>query len=89
MNAQIHSEITSRLNVMRSEGLISDYWVSWVGCAGKLEPKVCSWIDSHRAISLVRERIVSLLSDLVSAANIVVKEDTLVNRKRCVGGSLC
>jgi hypothetical protein len=75
MNSQVHFDITARLNQVKSEGLISDYWVSWVGSGGKLEPRVCSWTPHRDAISNVRTRLDVLLSDLVHTNNIVIRHD--------------
>lgn len=75
MNAQVHFDILRRLDTIKSSGLIIDYLVSWVGFAGKLDPKVCSWTTSGRHIHAVRERVMSSLEGLVPTENIIVKID--------------
>jgi hypothetical protein len=75
MNAETHDDITRQLEMIKSTGLIADYWVSWVGCNGKLDPRVCSWIVSEREIQSTREKITSLLKGLVPAENVIVKID--------------
>jgi hypothetical protein len=44
MNLDLHKDILARLEIIKSEGIIADYWVSWVGTGGKLEPAVRTWV---------------------------------------------
>jgi hypothetical protein len=38
MNLDLHQNILARLETIKAEGIIADYWVSWVGTGGKLVP---------------------------------------------------
>ena len=72
MDIEIHSDITRRLETIKSSGLISDYWVSWVGMTGRLEPRVCSWVGSKNFAQPVREELILKLEGLVATGNIIV-----------------
>jgi len=76
MDAQIHSDITRRLDTFKSAGIIRDYWVSWVGSAGRLDPKVCSWITPDDHADDIREQVISSLEGLVTTDNILVRVET-------------
>jgi hypothetical protein len=71
MDPRIHSEIANKLERAKASGLIHDYFVSWVGWDGRLDPVVRGWTDSASA-QVVRERIATLLSGLVSERNVRV-----------------
>jgi hypothetical protein len=58
MNASVHFDIISRLDKIKSGGLITDYWVSWVGSGGKLDPKVSSWVTESSEVPVVQELLV-------------------------------
>ena len=75
MNSQTHFEIAARLELIRSEGLISDFWVSWVGSGGNLEPRVCGWTQSNENLLGALQRLNAALAGLVSSGNIVIKRD--------------
>ena len=76
MNASVHFDIIRRLDNIKSRGLITDYWVSWVGSGGKLDPKVSSWVAESGEISFVRELLVFQLDDVVPNNNITVDVDS-------------
>lgn len=71
MDPRIHSEIANKLERAKAAGLICDYFVSWVGLGGRLDPVVRGWTHSKSA-QAVRERIAALLSGLVSERNVRV-----------------
>lgn len=71
MDPRIHSEIANKLERAKASGLICDYFVSWVGWNGQLDPVVRGWTDSASA-QMARERITALLSGLVSERNVRV-----------------
>jgi hypothetical protein len=75
MNSQTHYDIAARLDLIKSEGLISDFWISWVGCGGKLEPRVCGWTLSDKNILSARQRLDAELAGLVPSGNIIIKLD--------------
>ncbi len=75
MNASVHFDIISRLDKIKSSGLITDYWVSWVGSGGKLDPKVSSWVTESSEVSAVQELLVIQLDDVVPNNNIIVEVD--------------
>jgi len=75
MNSQTHFDIAARLELIKSEGLISDFWISWVGCGGNLEPRVCGWTPSDENLLGARQRLNAVLGGLVSPANIAIKLD--------------
>jgi hypothetical protein len=77
MDERIHYDITRRLDAMKTRGLISDYWVSWVGSSGDLQPKVCSWITGSNGVEPVREHVALVLNGLVASEHITVKADEL------------
>ncbi len=65
-NLDLHQEILARLE---AEGIITDYWVSWVGTGGKLDLAVRT--DAARDI---KTQISDLLEGLVPEASIIVKQ---------------
>ena len=71
MDPRIHSEIASKLERAKASGLICDYFVSWVGWDGRLDPVVRGWTNAASA-QLVHERVAALLSGLVSERNVRV-----------------
>ena len=75
MNASVHSDIISRLENIKSRGLITDYWVSWVGSGGQLDPKVSGWVAESGEVPFVRELLVFQLADVVANKNITVGVD--------------
>jgi len=75
MNASVHLDIISSLENIKSRGLITDYWVSWVGSGGKLDPKVSSWVAESREVPYVRELLMFQLDDVVPNNNIIVDVD--------------
>jgi hypothetical protein len=77
MDERIHYAITRRLDAMKTRGLITDYWVSWVGSSGELQPKVCSRITGGNGVERVRDQLALVLNGLVASENITVKADEL------------
>ena len=75
MDAKLHSAIIGRLETSKSDGVIADYWVSWVGTAGRLGPFVRTWISVDTEVKTTHKRIVSLLDGLVCEQSIAVKVD--------------
>jgi hypothetical protein len=71
MDPRIHNEIADTLERAKASGLICDYFVSWVGWDGRLDPMVRGWTNSSSA-QLVRQRVADLLTGLVSERNIRV-----------------
>jgi len=71
MDPRIHSEIADKLERAKDSGLICDYFVSWVGWDGRLDPMVRGWTHAPSA-QLVRERVADLLTGLVSERNVRV-----------------
>ncbi len=43
MKLDLHQDILASLEAINEEGIIADYWVSWVGTGGKLDPAVRTW----------------------------------------------
>jgi hypothetical protein len=64
--------IFERLETTKKFGLLSDYLVSWVGRAGRLNPKVTVWGKDGTPEDVVEHYVARLLKGLVSDRHIVV-----------------
>jgi len=58
----MHREIVERLEKSKALGLISDYFVSWIGVHGKLAPVVRAWRNPHMSAIRIREQVGSSLA---------------------------
>jgi hypothetical protein len=67
--------IVERLETTKSFGLLSDYLVSWTGCAGRLSAKVTVWAKDGTPEDVVQHYIARLLKGLVSGRRIFVAAD--------------
>jgi hypothetical protein len=74
MNLQVHQDILARLEIVKSEGIIADYWVSWVGIGGKLEPTVRTWVTGVDTFRDAQARVLDLLEGLVAEQSITVRQ---------------
>ena len=63
MDPRIHSEIANKLERAKASGLICDYFVSWVGWGGRLDPVVRGWTNSASS-QLVRWPLYSMIVSL-------------------------
>lgn len=72
MDPRLHEEIAEKLERAKAAGLICDYFVSWVGLDGRLDPVVRGWTRSAASARTVRGRMAGLLDGLVSEGNIRV-----------------
>lgn len=70
-----HQEIANALDEARHQGLISDYFVSWRGRDGRLEPKIAIWSDAESSAERVRDEILRSLLGLVPSRGIIVLDD--------------
>jgi hypothetical protein len=64
--------IFERLETTKKFGLLSDYLVSWVGRAGRLNPKVTVW--GKEPEDVVEHYVARLLKGLVNDRHIVVAD---------------
>jgi len=75
-----HREIVNRLEASKATGLITDYFVSWVGVAGKLNPVVRAWRKPETCEFRVREHISSSLAEVINTDDLtIVDGETMVN----------
>ena len=63
-----------RLETTKKFGLLSDYLVSWVGRAGRLNPKVTVWGRDGTPEDVVEHYVARLLKGLVNDRDIVVAD---------------
>jgi hypothetical protein len=75
MDPRVHEEITRRLDAVKASGFISDYWVTWVGSGGKLEPVVRTWGSARATEKLTREMVTQALIDVVAEKNIIAQDN--------------
>src|SRR3954453_12658432 len=66
--------IFERLETTKKFGLLSDYLVSWVGRAGRLNPKVTVWGRDGTPEDVVEHYVARLLKGLVNDRHIVVAD---------------
>jgi hypothetical protein len=66
------SAIFERLEATKKFGLVSDYFVSWNGRAGRLKAKVVVWGRDGTPNDVVQEYIARLLKGLVPHQQISV-----------------
>ena len=66
--------IFERLETTKKLGLLSDYLVSWVGRAGRLNPKVTVWGRDGTPEDVVEHYVARLLKGLVNDRHIVVAD---------------
>jgi hypothetical protein len=64
--------IFERLETTKKFGLLSDYLVSWVGRAGRLNPRVTVWGKDGTPEDVVEHYVARLLKGLVNDRHIVV-----------------
>jgi len=74
MNLDLHQNILTRLERIKADGIIADYWVSWVGTGGQLEPAVRTWVTGTDAARNAEARISDLLQGLVAESSITVRQ---------------
>jgi hypothetical protein len=75
MDERVHCDTTCRLDLIKANGLIVDYWASWVGSSGDLRPKLSSWINCGNDAELIRGKLALALRGFVASENITVKVD--------------
>jgi len=68
----MHREIVERLEKSKALGLISDYFVSWIGVHGKLAPVVRAWRNPHMSAIRIREQVSSSLAGLVELTHLTI-----------------
>jgi hypothetical protein len=66
------SAIFERLEATKKYGLVSEYFVSWTGRAGRLKAKVTVWGNGATSGDVVQHYISQLLKDFVPAQQINV-----------------
>jgi hypothetical protein len=71
-----HSEIVDRLNDSKSAGLISDYFVSWTGRDGNLEPIIRAWKRPEAIEEKIRVCLSQALAGLVSPTNLRIVDES-------------
>lgn len=69
------NQIARMLELVKGEGIISDYFVSWRGRGGRLEPKVAVWSQAGAAADRARGKVVRSLAGLVPRERIVVVDE--------------
>lgn len=69
------SAIFERLEATKKYGLVSDYFVSWTGRAGRLKAKVTVWGNGATSGDVVQHYISRLLQDFVPEQQIDVAAD--------------
>jgi hypothetical protein len=67
-----YDRITHSLEVIKEDGRISDYLVSWKGQGGSLEPSVTVWRKPSSIPEQIKGEIVETLFGLVPETRIVV-----------------
>jgi hypothetical protein len=70
-----HLEITDRLEAAKASGEITDFFVSWSGMDGRLDPTVRAWRSALVAEDHVRDRLAYLLKGLVDPQRLIIFED--------------
>ena len=71
---QNQSAIVERLEATKKFGLVSDYFVSWNGRAGRLKAKVVVWGRDGTPEDVVQDYITRLLRGLVPDQQISVAQ---------------
>jgi hypothetical protein len=72
---QHHDRIAGTLDLVKGQGLISEYLVSWRGHGGRLEPKVVAWSEAGTRPDTVRGKLIWSLLGLVPSKRILVVDD--------------
>lgn len=67
--------IFERLETTKKFGLVSEYFVTFTGRSGRLNPKVTVWSNGAASEDVVRRYIASLLKGFVPAKKISVAAD--------------
>ena len=75
MTFQHHDQIAGTLDLVKGQGLISEYLVSWRGRDGRLEPKVVVWSEAGTRPDTVRGKLIRSLLGLVPSRQILIVDD--------------
>ena len=67
-----HGEIVDRLQTSKSLGLITDFFVSWIGVNGHLNPIVRVWRNPEVSEFDLREHIRTSLSDMINMTDLTI-----------------
>src|SRR5215471_2926789 len=67
-----HRDIINRLEASKALGLITDYFVSWVGIAGRLSPVVRAWRNPGTSEDRVRKHIRSSLAEVINFIDLTI-----------------
>jgi hypothetical protein len=67
-----HSEIARRLEASKAAGLITDYFISWIGRDGAFTPLVRAWIDPAASEARARDQISTSLAGIIKASNLAI-----------------
>jgi hypothetical protein len=70
-----HRDIVNRLEASKASGLITDYFVSWVGVAGRLSPVVRAWRNPDASEDRVRQHISSSLLEVINFTDLTIVDD--------------
>lgn len=70
-----HMDIALRLEASKAAGLITDYFISWVGCDGAFTPVVRAWIDPAASEARARDCINTSLAGIIEASNLAIMMD--------------
>ncbi len=72
MISRNQAAIFERLETTKKYGLVSEYFVSWTGRSGRLNPRVTVWGNGATSEDVVRHYIANLLKDFVPPKQISV-----------------
>lgn len=67
-----HREIARRLEASKASGLITDYFISWIGRDGAFTPVVRAWIDPAASEARARDQISISLASIIKASNLAI-----------------
>jgi hypothetical protein len=67
-----HQEIVSRLEASKASGLITDYFVSWIGADGHLHPVVRAWKNPKTSEIRARNHISGSLANMINPSNLTI-----------------
>jgi hypothetical protein len=72
MDAASRDKITAELDRLKAAGILGEYFVSWHGRSGRLQPAVTVWAPPSFPPATVKQFTIASLSGLVLKDRIVV-----------------
>jgi hypothetical protein len=67
-----HQEIVNRLEALKASGLITGYFVSWIGADGDLNPVVRAWKTPETSEIRIRDHISGSLANMINPSNLTI-----------------